>query len=207
MTKFEKASSITRRQADMNRASSLNPIVRDATLSVADNRLSADLAERLAAAGASGAMEAQQALALYAAAGAPGAGRVRSAFAGFDIGPAKANQARMLELDAVSTRGAKGDTALLALWLMMDAGDAGPTPADRARITRAINVAGFAEDHLAITNGLSLVLGVRQDHYHINRYDSQLLATTISDTFDIVAAKYRNGARMNDSGRQTAFSE
>jgi hypothetical protein len=140
------AAAIARRQADMNRASSLNPAVRDAALSVADDKLSPDLAERLAAAGASGAMEAQQALALYAAAGAPGTGRVRSAFASFDIGQAKANQARMLELDAVSTRGAKGDAALIALWLMMDAGEAGPTPADRARIARALNVAGFAAD-------------------------------------------------------------
>jgi len=140
------AAAIARRQADMNRASSLNPIVRDATLSLADDKLSPDLAERLAAAGASGSMEAQQALALYAAAGAPGAGRVRGAFAGFDIGAAKANQARMLELDAVSSRGAKGDTALLALWLMMDAGEAGPGVADRARITRAMNLAGFGED-------------------------------------------------------------
>ncbi|MBV8593977.1 MAG: hypothetical protein JOZ27_06750 [Caulobacteraceae bacterium] len=137
---------ITRRQADMNRASSLNPAVRDAALSVSDDKLSPELAERLAAAGASGSMEAQQALALYAAAGAPGGGRVRAAFAGFDIGPARANQARMLELDAVSTRGAKGDAALIALWLMMDAGQAGPTPADRARITRAMNLAGFAQD-------------------------------------------------------------
>ena len=140
------AARIAKRQADMNRASSLNPAVRDAALSVADSRLSPDLAERLAAAGASGSMEAQQALALYAAAGAPGNSRVRSAFAGFDIGQGRANQARMLELDAVSTRGAKGDAALLALWLMMDAGEAGPVPADRARITRALNVAGFAED-------------------------------------------------------------
>jgi hypothetical protein len=140
------AARIARRQADMNRASSLNPAVRDAALSVADGRLSPDLAERLAAAGAAGSMEAQQALALYAAAGAPGNSRVRSAFASFDIGPAKANQARMLELDAVSTRGAKGDAALLALWLMMDAGEAGISPADRARITRALNVAGFSED-------------------------------------------------------------
>jgi hypothetical protein len=138
------AALIAKREADIARASSLNPAVRDAALSVHDDKLTPDLAERLAAAGASGSMEAQQALALYAAAGAPGAGRVRAAFAAFDIGPAKANQARMLELDAVSTRGAKGDAALLALWLMMDAGEAGPTPADRARIVRALDVAGFS---------------------------------------------------------------
>ena len=101
---------------------------------------------RLAAGGVAGSAEEQQGLALYAAAGAPGAGRVRAAFAGFDIGGARANQARMLELDAVSTRGAKGDAALLALWLMMDAGEAGPSVADRARIIRALDVAGFGQD-------------------------------------------------------------
>ena len=140
------AAMIARRQADLNRASSLNPAVRAAALSLADDKLDPNLAERLAAGGVAGSAEEQQGLALYAAAGAPGAGRVRAAFAGFDIGGAKANQARMLELDAVSTRGAKGDAALLALWLMMDAGEAGPSVADRARIIRAMNVAGFAQD-------------------------------------------------------------
>jgi hypothetical protein len=139
------AAQLAKRQADINRASSLDPAVRDAALSVSDNKLTPDLAERLAAAGVAGSVEAQQALALYAAAGAPGAARVRAAFAGFDIGPAKANQARMLELDAVSAGGAKGDAALLVLWLMADAGEAGPAPADRARIVRALNRAGFAE--------------------------------------------------------------
>jgi len=140
------AARVARRQADLDQASSLNPAVRDAAVSLADNRLSPDLSERLAAEGASGQGVAQQTLALYAAAGAPGAGRVRAAFAGFDLGPAKASQARMLELDAVSVGGSKGDTALLALWLMADAGEAGPGVADRARIARALNRAGFAED-------------------------------------------------------------
>jgi hypothetical protein len=140
------AAQLAKRQADINQASTLDPAVRDAAVSVADNKLSADMAERLAAAGVAGSVEAQQALALYAAAGAPGAGRVRAAFAGFDIGPARASQARMLELDAVSSGGAKGDAALLALWLMADAGEAGPAPADRARIVRALNRAGFADD-------------------------------------------------------------
>ena len=153
------AALIARRQADVNRASSLNPVVRDAALSLADGRLTPDLAERLAAEGNSGQAVAQQALALYAAAGAPGTGRVRAAFAGFDIGGAKANQARMLELDAVSTRGAKGDAALLALWLMMDAGEAGPAPADRARIVRSLNRAGFGED--ARRYALEGVLGLQ----------------------------------------------
>jgi hypothetical protein len=140
------AARLARRQADLSQASTLNPVVREAAQSLADGKPTADLAERLAGEGASGQAVAQQALALYAAAGAPGAGRVRAVFAGFDIGQARANQARMLELDAVSTAGSKGDTALLALWLMIDAGEAGPGIADRARIARALNRAGFAED-------------------------------------------------------------
>lgn len=140
------AARLARRQADLDKASTLNPVVRDAAVSLADGKPTADLAERLAAEGASGQTVAQQALALYAAAGAPGAGRVRAAFARFDLGPARANQARMLELDAVSTAGAKGDAALLALWLMAEAGEAGPGVPDRARIARALNRAGFAED-------------------------------------------------------------
>jgi hypothetical protein len=140
------AARLARRQVDLNQPSTLNPVVLEAAQSLANGQPTAELAERLAAQGASGQMVAQQALALYAAAGAPGAGRVRAVFATFDIGPARANQARMLELDAVSTAGSKGDTALLALWLMTDAGEAGPGVVDRARIARALNRAGFVED-------------------------------------------------------------
>jgi hypothetical protein len=140
------ASRVARRLADTSRASSLNPAVRDAALSLSDNHLDLNLAERLAAAGAGGSMEAQQALALYAAAGAPGTARVRAAFAAFDIGRSAASQARLLELDAVSVGGSKGDTALLALWLAADVGEAGPVPADRARIVRAMRRAGFDQD-------------------------------------------------------------
>lgn len=41
-------------------------------------------------------------------------------------------------------------------------------------------VAAFAEDHLHVTDQLSLVVGVRHDHYHVNRDDLQTLATTVS---------------------------
>ncbi|HEY4031470.1 MAG TPA: hypothetical protein VGM25_14070 [Caulobacteraceae bacterium] len=153
------AARIAWRQADLNQASSLNPAVRDAALSLADNKLSPDITERLAAEGASGQGVAQQALALYAAAGAAGAGRVRAAFAAFDVGPAKADQARMLELDGSSSGGAKGDAALMALWLMADAGEAGPSVADRARIVRALNRVGFGQD--ARRYALEGILGVQ----------------------------------------------
>lgn len=42
-------------------------------------------------------------------------------------------------------------------------------------------VAGFVENHLKATERLSLVVGARRDHYHVNRYDHQTLATTVSD--------------------------
>ena len=145
-TQAAAAAKLAKRTADISRASSLNPAVRDAALSVADNKLSADLAERLAAAGASGSMEAQQALALYAAAGAVGSTRARAAFATFDIGQTRANQARMLEMDTAASGGARGDVALLALWLASDAGEAGFVPADRARVVRMLNRAGFGDD-------------------------------------------------------------
>jgi hypothetical protein len=140
------ASKLAKREADIAGAASLNPAVRDAALSMADNKLTPELSERLAAAGAGGSMEAQQALALYAAAGALGSARARAAFATFDIGPARANQARMLELDSAAAGGTKGDVALLALWLASDAGEAGLAPADRARVVRALNRAGLGDD-------------------------------------------------------------
>ncbi len=42
-------------------------------------------------------------------------------------------------------------------------------------------IAGYAEDHLSISDKVSLVVGARADHYHVNRYDELVLATTNSD--------------------------
>lgn len=42
-------------------------------------------------------------------------------------------------------------------------------------------VAGFAENRLSLTDRLSFVVGVRRDHYHVNRFDDLVLARTISD--------------------------
>ena len=131
---------------DVSRASSLNPAVRDAALALADGRLTPQIADELVGAGQAGSVEAQGAAALYAAAGAPADPRVRAVFASFDFGKSTANQARLLEMDATATSGARGDAALLALWLAADAGEAGPATADRARIVRALNRAGFKDD-------------------------------------------------------------
>ena len=131
---------------DMSRASTLNPAVRDVALALADNKLTPALADEVVGAGQSGSAEAQGAAALYAAAGAVADPRVRAVFAGFDIGKSTANQARLLEMEALGVYGGRGDTALLALWLAADAGEAGPTTADRARIVRALGRAGFKDD-------------------------------------------------------------
>jgi iron complex outermembrane recepter protein len=42
-------------------------------------------------------------------------------------------------------------------------------------------IAGYAEDHLSLARNLSLVVGFRADHYHVNRYDELVLTTTESD--------------------------
>lgn len=42
-------------------------------------------------------------------------------------------------------------------------------------------IAGYAEDHLSLSDKVSLVLGARADHYHVNRYDELVLTTTDSD--------------------------
>jgi hypothetical protein len=144
---------------DVSRASGLDPAVRDAALALADAKLDPHIADLLVSSGQSGGKEAQAAAALYAAAGAAADPRVRAVFATFDIGRSTANQARLLEMDAVATAGAKGDAALLALWLAMDAGEAGPTPADRARIVRAMARAGFKDDARAYA--LEGMLGLR----------------------------------------------
>jgi hypothetical protein len=131
---------------DTARASGLDPAVRDAALALADNRIEPRLADELVSAGQAGGVEAMAGAALYAAAGAPADARVRAVFATFDIGKSTASQARLLEMDATATAGARGDAALLALWLAADAGEAGPAVADRARIVRALGRAGFKDD-------------------------------------------------------------
>jgi len=63
------AARIARLKADLDKISIPNPVVREAAQSLADGKPSPDLAERLAGEGHSGQVVAQQALALYAAAG------------------------------------------------------------------------------------------------------------------------------------------
>jgi outer membrane receptor for monomeric catechols len=43
-------------------------------------------------------------------------------------------------------------------------------------------IAGSAEDRLHLTNTITVVAGLRHDHYHINPYDALVFTTTESDS-------------------------
>ncbi|HEV2532070.1 hypothetical protein [Phenylobacterium sp.] len=66
---------------------------------------------------------------------------------------------RDIALDAAGLRKRMGETAMLALWTCAEAGPAGPAPADRARIVRALREAGFERDARAFT--LEGLVGLR----------------------------------------------
>src|SRR5262249_44356968 len=71
-------------------------------------------------------------------------------------------------------------------------------------------IGGYAEDHLSLAKNVSLVVGVRGDHYHINRYDELVFTTTESDSngpgwnagvvYDVISglALYGQFARATD---------
>ncbi len=70
----------------------------------------------------------------------------RAAFVEFDLGKPAATPARLLALDLSAEAGRTGETALLALSVVLAAGPAGPSPADRARIVRALARGGLKTD-------------------------------------------------------------
>lgn len=65
-------------------------------------------------------------------------------FAGAE--PGKATVAKGLALDLAGAARLQGETAMLALWMSVDAGVAGPPVGDRARIIRALKAAGLEDD-------------------------------------------------------------
>lgn len=93
-----------------------------------------------------GKARAQTAALLLVALGAPIADAARGPFGAFTAGEAKAPAARALLLDAAACDKRVGETALLALWMSIDAGLAGPASADRARIVRALHAVGLETD-------------------------------------------------------------
>ena len=104
-----------------------------------------DLVARAAAADPKGRPRAQAAALLVAALTEPDAAQ-RGVLAGFTAGEAKASPARLLLLDQAAAAKRPGEAALLALWISADAGAAGPASADRARIVRALRMAGLEAD-------------------------------------------------------------
>jgi hypothetical protein len=74
----------------------------------------------------------------------------RARLAGFSLAEGKAPAGRSLALDEAARRRLTGETALLALWTLSDAGAAGPSVADRARIVRALAEAGLPTEARAL---------------------------------------------------------
>jgi len=75
----------------------------------------------------------------------------RASLAAFAIPEGKASAARNLALEDAARRKLMGETALLALWTLSDAGAAGPSVADRARIVHALALAGLTTEARALT--------------------------------------------------------
>jgi hypothetical protein len=92
------------------------------------------------------AARAQAAAAIALALGWPADGSSRAQFAAFGLGRSDASPARLLLLDASADARVRGDTALIALSIAEAGGEAGPAPADRARLIRTLGHVGFAAD-------------------------------------------------------------
>jgi hypothetical protein len=75
----------------------------------------------------------------------------RASLAAFVVPEGKAPAARSLALEDAARRKLLGETALLALWTLADAGTAGPSIADRARIVHALALAGLTTEARALT--------------------------------------------------------
>jgi hypothetical protein len=89
--------------------------------------------------------------ALYLSAlGAPMDGEARNAFSRLDAGKSAISPAQRMSLDLAAEAGLKGETALLVLSMLTEAGASGPTPADRATFIRALRRAGLEEDARAL---------------------------------------------------------
>jgi len=101
-------------------------------------------------AGGAGASRAAAGVALLAALGAPLGPQVRFDLANADLGPGRLSAGQRLALDAAARAGRMGDTALYAIKAAMDAGPAGPAPADRAALVQALGQAGLKADAQAM---------------------------------------------------------
>jgi hypothetical protein len=126
----------------------------DAALAAASGKPDGPTLDRLCERGTEGdpkdRSRAQAAAAIFAGLGATMTPQTRGELVGFDLGPSHASPAQLLVLDAAADAGVRGDTAMIALSIAEAGGDAGPPPADRARLVRALSHGGFQVDAAAL---------------------------------------------------------
>lgn len=122
----------------------------DAMISAASGKPDGQVLARLIDRGAQGGAKspAQAAALLLASLGGALGPDERAQFATFDVGRPAASAPRLALLDAAADR--KGEAALLALSIAAEAGVAGPSAVDRARIAQGLARAGLAADARAV---------------------------------------------------------
>jgi hypothetical protein len=131
-------------------ASATDLAILDAAIAVAADKPDPQALDRLAERGMSADSEAKVRAQAAAAIYAPFAGAVgpnaRAELSGFDLGAGEGASGAMLALDLAADARAKGDVAMLSLRLAQAGGAAGPAPAARARLERALARAGLVAD-------------------------------------------------------------
>lgn len=137
-------------QADLDAAGAYDVALIDAALAVASGQGLGPALDALIVRGDAAEPKtrarAQTAALLLVAVGAPVAEAARAPFGAFTAGDTRATAPRALLMDLAAADKRMGEAALVALWISADTGQAGPIPADRARIVRALHEAGLETD-------------------------------------------------------------
>lgn len=121
----------------------------DALISAGSGKVDNQVLSNLVSRGSNG-KPAQTAAVLLSSLGGTMDADTRTQFASFDLGRPAASAARVQLLEDAAGAKRKGEAALLALSLALDAGANGPAPVDRARIAHALNRAGLSVDARAV---------------------------------------------------------
>lgn len=121
----------------------------DALIAAGSGKVDNQVLSALVGRGATG-KSAQAAAALLSSLGGTMDADTRAQFAAFDLGRPAASAARVQLLEDAAGAKRKGEAALLALSLALDAGASGPATVDRARIAHALNRAGLSVDARAV---------------------------------------------------------
>lgn len=124
----------------------------DALIAAGSGKVDDQVLSNLVGRGATGGAKspAQAAAVLLSSLGGTLDADARTQFAAFDLGRPAASAARVQLLEDAAGAKRKGEAALLALSIALDAGAGGPAPVDRARLARALNRAGLAVDARAV---------------------------------------------------------